>query len=110
MANRVNLKTVYGAVLKRESFECNTTLIGHSKRFGYGSTRIGWLPSKFMGEFHDAKEASDFYVVVSYATPIAWYANGKWRVPDVKYSPTTSRHLQAIRIKDGQVTAGWDGK
>jgi hypothetical protein len=38
------------------------------------------------------------YVVVSYATPIAWYTKrGAWVVPDEKYSHTTSRHQSVVR-------------
>lgn len=32
------------------------------------------------------------YVIFSYATPVAWHANGEWYIPDVKYSRTTTRH------------------
>jgi hypothetical protein len=38
------------------------------------------------------------YVVMSYATPIAWWnpASG-WTVPDVRYSVTTGRHQGYVR-------------
>ena len=39
------------------------------------------------------------YVVYSYATPIGWFdlATGRWTVPAVKYSVTTSRHQHLLR-------------
>lgn len=38
------------------------------------------------------------YVVYSYATPIAWRrADAVWVVPNVKYSPVTSRHQSLVR-------------
>jgi hypothetical protein len=39
------------------------------------------------------------YTVYSYATPIAWVANGGLvRVPDVSYSVTTSHHQTLCRV------------
>jgi hypothetical protein len=38
------------------------------------------------------------YVVLSYATPIGWWAPGTgWSVPHEHYSPTTSRHQGMLR-------------
>jgi hypothetical protein len=32
------------------------------------------------------------YVIYSYATPIAWHANGEWTKSSSRYSVTTSKH------------------
>ena len=37
------------------------------------------------------------FVIYSYVTPIAWWANGEWTVPDVTYSNTTTNHQNAVR-------------
>lgn len=39
------------------------------------------------------------YTVVSYHTPIAWVLNdGQVRVPDVRYSATTTQHQSMCRV------------
>lgn len=43
-----------------------------------------------------------FYVVYSYATPIAWaYLNDRgvttWEIPSIRYSQSTSRHQSLVR-------------
>lgn len=46
--------------------------------------------------FHSLSRAQ--YVVYSYDTPIAWVdENGEVRIPDEKYSITTSRHQGIVR-------------
>lgn len=44
-------------------------------------------------------EAVD-YVVWDYATPIAWHVAGQadWVIPDVRYSKTTTRHQNLMRV------------
>jgi len=38
------------------------------------------------------------YIVYSYTTPIAWHgADGRWHVPDVIYSLTTTQHQDTIK-------------
>lgn len=61
----------------------------------HGSMFTGRLPEMYLADFRDASTADDFYVVTSYATPIAWHANGVWFVPDVRYSVTTSGKHQS---------------
>ena len=42
------------------------------------------------------------YTVLSYNTPIAWITrSGLVRIPDVKYSPTTTQHQWTVK-------AAWD--
>lgn len=40
------------------------------------------------------------YVVWDYATPIAWHVAGQadWVIPDVRYSKTTTRHQNLMRV------------
>ena len=56
----------------------------------YGRAAELWAADQIGGEIE--------YVVVSYATPIAWYTKrGEWVVPEEKYSHTTSRHQSVVR-------------
>ena len=92
---RHTLRTVHQAVAARADFDCNGTLKGHAGISGTWGSR---LPERYFDKFRSDALADDFYCVRSYATPIAWFANGAWHVPNVKYSPTTSRHLSALHI------------
>jgi hypothetical protein len=59
----------------------------------------GYLPPEFKEGLEQAS-----YAVYSYNTPIAWYADGRWYVPEVKYSITTSMHQSRTRwgiVKSG---------
>ena len=51
-----------------------------------------WVQEWVRSQANDADDLA-LFVVYSYATPIAWYWRdfGWWR-PDVRYSPTTTRH------------------
>jgi hypothetical protein len=37
------------------------------------------------------------YIVYSYGTPIAWFCDKGWFIPDTKYSTTTSKHQNYVR-------------
>ena len=95
MTNRATLKNVSQFIAARQDFDCNGTLTGKG---GSGYITAARLPDEFSGELAEATKAEDFYVVKSYATPIAWFANGAWTFPDTKYSPTTSRHQSKVRV------------
>jgi len=71
------------------------------------------LPDNATGELPDdirPLTTDADYIVYSYETPIAWHVqtlqnrdetghpHGKWMLPDVRYSATTSRHQQAIAL------------
>jgi hypothetical protein len=90
---RHNLHTVHQAVETRTDFECNGTLRGGAAQGG-----LGRLPQRHVSDYLAAYSTPDFYAVYSYATPIAWFANGAWFVPNVKYSQTTSRHLSSLHL------------
>ncbi len=99
-ATRTALRGVTDLVAARSDFDCNGTLSGVS---GY-VPNVGRLPSRYLDVLDIDATADDFYVVSSYHTPIAWYARGNWRVPNVRYSPTTSKHQNALGIvADGSV-------
>jgi hypothetical protein len=92
---RTNLSGVPALAATRTEFDCNGTLEGvHSPRY---MPYVGRLPQEYHHDLSRACQFSDFYYVRSYATPIAWFANGEWTVPDVKYSPTTSRHQSTVK-------------
>lgn len=59
----------------------------------------GKLPYDWRRRYDDAAWTGRVrYVVVSYATPVAWYDTEEgWVVPDVRYSNTTSRHQSLVR-------------
>jgi hypothetical protein len=69
-----------------------------NSRYPYPSFAYGYLPREYWGEVDEAD-----YVVMSYATPIAWRNGNVWRRPDLRYSVTTSRH-QGLCPLDGART------
>lgn len=100
---KATLRTVHTFVADRVAFNCNGTLTGNAAR-EFGMPYSGRLPAAFHSEFDKAMGAKDAYVVYSYGTPIAWFANSVWYVPNVRYSATTSRHQSAIHlVRDGSV-------
>ena len=91
MARRVTHKNLGEAVSARESF------VGPSSRGGSIAevgTETGMLPSHLAEAMRSHKPS---YVVKSYNTPVAWYGEKGWVVPDVRYSRTTSRLQGGIR-------------
>jgi hypothetical protein len=83
----INQRQAVQAIASRKEFTASA-LTGHVG----GHPMSGRLPTEYLKEFANACQANDFYVVMSYATPIAWYANGIWYVPDTRYTATTSHH------------------
>lgn len=93
-AQKVALADVHYARIKRIDFDCNRTLSGR-EGFYIG---VGQLPTEYHDDLQAATGHNDFYVIRSYDTPIAWFANGEWWVPNVKYSATTTRHLNSLGL------------
>jgi hypothetical protein len=58
------------------------------------------LPEEWKEQLRDAITLSSgpVFVVYSYNTPIAWYANGEWTIPDVSYSQTTARQQSMVKF------------
>lgn len=96
---KATLRTAPALIGERREFNCNGTLFGRNRA---PLSPFGQLPLGYHDEFEIACGASDFYAVYSYRTPIAWYANGSWYVPPVRYSVTTSRHQGRLYMLLGQ--------
>lgn len=56
----------------------------------------GWLSGEDRDRFDADRDRMD-YVVVSYATPIAWATPEGWYVVGERFSVTTSRHQSQVR-------------
>lgn len=86
---RVNQRQAIGCIARGEQFEA-AALSGGPNRHDTGQ-----LPDCFRELFaHDRPS----YVVYSYATPIAWVTDrGDVRIPETKYSVTTSKHQSYAR-------------
>ena len=86
---------------------------GGSLRGGYLYLTMGYrgeLPHEWVDRLsEDLRDNDEYrgrdlvsrpaYVVWSYDTPIAWWTDVHgWRVPEVKYSRTTSRHQSRVSL------------
>ncbi len=61
---------------------------------GFGRLDYKWRGGLFVADHRGTLE----YIVYSYATPIGWVDNGTVVIPDDKYSVTTSKHQQIVRM------------
>lgn len=68
----------------------------------YGAGYLGYLPKTFQRIL--ARQAGTVsQIIYSYSTPIAWCADGRWIIPQVTYSPTTSsKHQSQLYRLDGE--------
>lgn len=98
---KLNYRQIRDALAKREAFK------GNSLWAQYVDTRrslnVGMMPSEEVRLLEaDARAAHEqmesMYVVWSYNTPIAWAYGDTVRVPDVKYSRTTSAQQTLARV------------
>jgi hypothetical protein len=83
------------AIRERVPFTAGNLHAERPTELGY----VGKLPDewKHLLRVDDAAVGVD-YVVYSYLTPIAWVTkDGDVRIPDVKYSVSTSRHQGIVR-------------
>jgi hypothetical protein len=83
------------AIAACEPFTTSGALRGEGHEPGhyvYG----GQLPRELESDVRQAD-----YIVWSYGTPIAWHAGGRWTVPNVRYSITTSRHQSTLYMVSG---------
>ena len=92
MSNRTSNAKSLSYIANRIAFKGNNL-------FGYlwplcrdFTPAIGMLPADYLNDLQGAE-----YVVYSYGTPIAWFKNGDWTVPAIKYSSTTSKHQNYVR-------------
>ena len=103
MDKRVSNRDAATYIETRQEFESNTgSLRGEFVTLIVGQT--GYLPPEHRAALGEAWERAGrgLYIVWSYGTPIAWHDGEQWTRPDVKYSPTTSRH-QGLTPRDGTV-------
>lgn len=86
------------ASLRGRAFE-----IGDRGRQGMGRLPDGDIASEYAVASRD--ERID-YVIFSYRTPIAWHYRdaNEWRMPDTRYSVTTSKHQSKVRTAIGSLT------
>lgn len=96
MRYKIRLREARDYFDRRRPFDCNGTLRGTP---GSAAVTYGRLPRMWQN-FHRQFEAFICYTVWSYQTPIAWVMrSGEVVVPPVRYSPTTSRHAQTLRLE-----------
>lgn len=93
-----NMWTDHFSYTNPQPFNTNGAVTGRT-----GSGGRGELPEDYWKRYV-ASEAT--FTIYSYDTPIAWRGkDGYWVVPDVFYSPTTSRHQSAVRRCVGEFFA-----
>lgn len=90
---------IKGKISEREIFTGNSMTAEYVQN-EYAS--LGRLPthdaSVLRADIQRAKDNADsVYVIYSYATPIAWAYGNTVRVPEVKYSVTTSKQQSLVR-------------
>lgn len=81
-----SIRNAHRAIRNQEAFSGSNF---HGKK---RLQRTGRLPESLWPSVRNAT-----YVVYSYDTPIGWFLDDEWVIPDVKYSVTTSRHQSALR-------------
>lgn len=95
---RVSNRQARQKIIDMQGFASHT---GNFSGMWGGKGTTGRLPEPWRSKF--VTRAFDAYVVLSYDTPIAWWdATTGWVIPDVKYSPTTSRHQSIVRLAVGR--------
>jgi hypothetical protein len=91
--NRTSWMQFRDALEAREEFKT----YGNLRGFASYTPFTGLLPGPYRAEYLDRHEFID-YTVMSYGTTIAWHDTERgWIMPDVRYSPTTSKAQGRIR-------------
>lgn len=90
---KLNYREIREALQERRPFQGNSMSAEYVVTEYVGT---GYMPNHdyhyFKADLHDARtQGIPFYVVRSYSTPIAWAYGNVVRVPDVRYSVTTSK-------------------
>jgi hypothetical protein len=80
-------------IADRVAFTGNN-LYGQVQSFNAIVYETGQLPIEYEQQMRLDKP---FYIVYSYSTPIAWFSDKGWFIPEVKYSVTTSKHQGYVR-------------
>lgn len=97
---RLGLKTSIEArqragelVSKRQPFSNHT---GSFRGIAGRPDTLGWLPEEYRRMWDNARI---LYTIMSFDTPLAWLkGTGEWVMPDVSYSPTTSRQQTIVKV------------
>jgi hypothetical protein len=97
----LNYRQISAALADREPFTGNSMTAEYVDTSYTQST--GRLPTYDATWFQADREKADslklsFYVVYSYATPIAWAYGDTVSIPEVKYSPTTSKQQSKVKL------------
>ena len=91
----MNILQAAELVKDRKDFVCGNVK-GNSERIGPFNT--GQMSNADAALICADRDADDLYIVWSYSTPIAWFANGKWNVPEAGYSQTTKKQKTRLRL------------
>lgn len=89
----MNITEAAKLVAERKVFKCGNVVGTSFDQFGTGQ-----MSHSDAIDFKAASTANDFYAVYSYVTPIAWFADGYWVVPDAGYSQTTKKQKTRLRL------------
>ena len=85
-----NATAIARALESGESFTTSGALSGEPYPLTVGGGRLSYDWASLIDR--------PVYVIRSYATAIAWQNHdGTWIMPDVRYSPTTSKHQGTVR-------------
>lgn len=87
-----DFRSIARAMGNGEDFRTHGSLHGGPAARTLTSWDMGQLPR----EFYSRAMFAD-YIVWSYSTPIAYWQDGEWVVPEVRYSVTTTRQQATVR-------------
>lgn len=96
---RANYTQIKEALAMREAFQGNS-MSGEYLTHPFITGQLPRVDAEwFRRECEEANAAGvPFYVVYSYATPIAWAFGNVVRMPDVHYSMTTTKQQTLCRV------------
>lgn len=97
---RISYTKIKKALADREEFEGNSMWSTYKHYDGAWNGMLSDHDKMFLSaDMKRAKETMEsFYIVYSYETPIAWAYGDTVRVPEVKYSVTTSKQQTLVRV------------
>ena len=79
-------------LIGRETFEAAS-----AHGCGYSATTLE-LPAEWVADYHATANHATPFVVYSWGTPVAWVdALGRWVVPSVKFTISTTRTQNRVR-------------
>ena len=91
---RTGVRNAWWYISNRKAFTTHGSLSGTTEPPPLGGRLSGNERKKYNDDYPDMD-----YVVVSYSTPVAWHTpDGGWYVVKEKFSQTTSRHINIVRM------------